>query len=73
LEPAKDFTRQGDYGRAVAAKSAQSELEKIARDFHSKNPDRSYEQAFTKVLTDPQNRSLMKRAQRERLAALGVA
>jgi hypothetical protein len=72
-EPVKDFTRTGDYGRDIARKSAESELEKLAHDFHAKHPEKSYESAFTKILTAPENRVLAKRAQQERLVALGAA
>jgi len=47
-------------------------LEKLARDYHAKHADKSWEQSFTKILTDPQHRALQKRAYDERIAALGV-
>jgi hypothetical protein len=72
MEPAKDFTRTGDYGRDIARKSAESELESLARAFHSKHAEKSYEQCFTKILTAPENRALAKRAADDRIAALGV-
>jgi hypothetical protein len=73
MEPAKDFTRQRDYSRDIARKSesAESELEKLARAYHAAHPEKSYESAFTKVLTAPENRALARRAQDERIAALG--
>jgi hypothetical protein len=70
MEPAKDFTGTG-YDRDIATKkSAESELERLARAYHAAHPEKSYESAFTKVLTAPENRALMKRAQNERIAAL---
>jgi hypothetical protein len=74
MEPAKDFTRTGDFGRAIARKSesAESELESLARTYHAKHAEISYESAFAKVLMAPENRALMKRAQDERIAKLGV-
>jgi hypothetical protein len=75
-EPAKDFTRTGDYGRAIARKSesAEQELESLARKYRAAHPDvKSYEIAFSKVLCDPANLAIAKRAQQERLVALGVA
>ena len=72
LEQAPPFSRQGDYARAVA-EPAQKQLEKLARDYHAKHAETSYAVAFTKILTAPENRVLAKRAQQERLEALGVA
>jgi hypothetical protein len=76
MQPAKDFsaTGTGDYSRAMARKSesAESELEKLARDYHAKHSEKSYEQCFSKILTAPENRALMKRSHDERIAKLGV-
>jgi hypothetical protein len=72
LQPARSFRNVGDYSRDVASKSAVSELEKLARAYHAAHPEKSYESAFTKILTAPENRALMKRAADERIAALGV-
>jgi hypothetical protein len=60
------------YDRDIATKkSAESELEKLARAYHAAHPEKSYESAFAKVLTAPENRALARRAQDERIAALG--
>ena len=79
-EPAKDFsaTGTGDYSRQVARKSATNSAEAalgaLARAYQAEHPEiKSYEIAFSKVILAPENRHLAKRAEAERLAALGVA
>jgi hypothetical protein len=70
-EPARSFSGTG-YDASIARKSAESELEKLAHDFHAKHAEISYERAFAKVLIAPEHRALMKRSHDERVARLGV-
>jgi hypothetical protein len=77
LEPTRSFSTAGQYSRDIAAKpavksaTAEAELERLARKYHAEHADKSYEQSFYKILTAPEHRALARRAQDERIAALG--
>ena len=62
LEPAKDFTRTGDFGRQIARKNAEAELQKLADQRHAAHPEESRATSYTKVLTDPQHAAIRKAA-----------
>jgi len=62
LEPAKDFTRTGDFGRAIARKNAEAELQRLADARHALHPEESRATSYTKVLTDPRHAAIRKAA-----------